>query len=339
MHRRPGTPAKQVTSTRHGFGGRSGFDYVPLAYLPTPLEPMERLADHLGMPKGSLWVKRDDLTGLAGGGNKARKLEYLCAEALREGCDWLITSGGPQSNHARMTAAAAARLGLGCSLVLHGARPMALTGNLVLDHLLQGRLVFSGDKDPAAVVDEVAEGLRAENHKPYVVPYGGSSALGALGYVNAAIELRDQDPALALVVLAASSCGTQAGLAAGFRDHRIVLGVNVGGASTATIEALAAETAGLAGLPPPTGRAQLDLDQVGAGYAEHTDAAKDAIELAAGLEGLILDPVYTGKAMAGLIAAAHKDRLDPGGRTVFLHTGGLPGLLSAGHSEWAVLDG
>ena len=311
---------------------------MPLAHLPTPLEPMDRLAEHLGMPRGSLWVKRDDATGLAAGGNKARKLEYLCAEALRKGSDWLITSGGPQSNHARMTAAAAAHLGLGCSLVLDGARPSALTGNLVLDHIFRGRLVFTEGRNPASVVPEVADALRTEGHRPYVVPYGGSTALGALGYVNAALELREQDPAVSLVMLATSSCGTHAGLAAGFQDHRMVLGVDAGSATAERIEALANETAKLARLPAPTGRAQLDPNQLGAGYGQHTDGAKEAIQLAAGLEGLILDPVYTGKAMAGLIAAARGRRLDPEGRTVFLHTGGLPGLLSMGHADWAVAD-
>jgi D-cysteine desulfhydrase family pyridoxal phosphate-dependent enzyme len=311
---------------------------VPLAHLPTPLEPMDRLAEHLGMPRGSLWVKRDDATGLAAGGNKARKLEYLCAEALRKGSDWLITSGGPQSNHARMTAAAAAHIGLGCSLVLDGARPSALTGNLVLDHIFRGRLVFTEGRNPASVVQEVADALRTEGHRPYVVPYGGSTALGALGYVNAALELREQDPAVSLVMLATSSCGTHAGLVAGFQDHRMVLGVDAGSATAERIEALANETAKLARLPAPTGRAQLDPNQLGAGYGQHTDGAKEAIQLAAGLEGLILDPVYTGKAMAGLIAAARGRRLDPEGRTVFLHTGGLPGLLSMGHADWAVAD-
>jgi L-cysteate sulfo-lyase len=316
----------------------TGFDYVTLAHLPTPLEPMDRLAEHLGMPAGSLRVKRDDTTGLAVGGNKARKLEYLCAEALRQGSDWLVTSGGPQSNHARMTAAAAARLGLGCSLVLDGDRPAALTGNLVLDHILRGRLVFSGGEDLSSLAEDVAAGLRDEGHRPYLIPLGGSTPIGALGYVNAALELREQDPSVSLVVNASSSCGTQAGLVAGFGDHRMVLGVSAGSATIEKIEALANETARLADLPEPAGAVQLDLDQLGGGYGQHTDAAREAIRLAAGLEGLILDPVYTGKAMAGLIAAARVGRLDPACRTVFLHSGGLPGLLSEGHSAWAVLD-
>jgi D-cysteine desulfhydrase family pyridoxal phosphate-dependent enzyme len=336
--RTPRAPADQLTTSRRVSGALSGYDYVRLAHLPTPLEPMDRLAEHLGMPRGSLWVKRDDATGLAAGGNKARKLEYLCADALQQGCDWLITTGGPQSNHARMTAAAAAHLGLGCSLILHGERPTALTGNLVLDHLLGGRLVFSEGEDLGSVIEEVTDGLRNEGRKPYVIPLGGSTAVGALGYVNAVLELREQDPAVSLVVLASTSCGTQAGLVAGFQDHRMVLGISAGLSTPERIEALANETAELAGLSAPTGRAQLNLDQVGAGYGQHTDEAKEAIQLAAGLEGLILDPVYTGKAMAGLIAAARERHLDRDGRTVFLHTGGLPGLLSVGHSDWAVAD-
>jgi D-cysteine desulfhydrase len=299
---------------------------------------MDRLAENVGMPKGSLWVKRDDTTGLAVGGNKARKLEYLCAEALRLGSDWLITSGGPQSNHARMTAAAAARLGLGCSLVLDGDQPAALTGNLVLDRVLQAQVVFRGDSDQGSVVQAVAHDLRRQGHQPFVIPVGGSNPVGALGYVNAALELQAQDSAPSLVVVASSSCGTQAGLVAGFQNHDRVLGVHVGGATTEWIETLANETADLAGLPAPTGSPQLDMGQVGPGYGQHTDAAKEAIRLAASLEGLILDPVYTGKAMAGLISAAREGRLDPNGRTVFLHTGGLPALLAAGHAEWAVAE-
>jgi L-cysteate sulfo-lyase len=333
-----GTPNDARASSRRAPGALSALDYVPLAHLPTPLEPMDRLAEHLGMRRGSLWVKRDDATGLAAGGNKARKLEYLCAEALRQGSDWLITSGGPQSNHARMTAAAAARLGLGSSLVLDGERPTALTGNLVLDHVLGARLVFRGGVDPASLIEEVASALRSEGHRPYVIPLGGSTAVGALGYVNAALELLEQDPAVSLVVLPSASCGTQAGLVAGFQRHHMVLGISAGLATRERIEALANETAKLARLPAPTGRAQLDLHQVGAGYGQHTNEAKEAIQLAARLEGLILDPVYTGKAMAGLIAAARERRLDPAGRTVFLHTGGLPGLLSLGHADWAVLE-
>src|SRR3979411_3243579 len=173
-----GTPNDPRPSSRRAPGALSAIDYVPLAHLPTPLEPMDRLAEHLGMRRGSLWVKRDDATGLAAGGNKARKLEYLCAEALRRGSDWLITSGGPQSNHARMTAAAAARLGLGCSLVLDGDQPAALNGNLVLDRVLQAGVVFGGNGDQGSVVQAVAHALRRQGHQPFVIPVGGSNPVG-----------------------------------------------------------------------------------------------------------------------------------------------------------------
>ncbi|HEX2273780.1 MAG TPA: pyridoxal-phosphate dependent enzyme, partial [Acidimicrobiales bacterium] len=170
---------------------------LALVHLPTPMEPLDRLGAHLGMAPGRLWVKRDDVTGLAGGGNKARKLEYLCADALAQGCDTLVTGGGRQSNHVRMTAAAANRLGLGCTIVLNAERPEVPMGNLLLDELLGPDIVWAGDGTTQldyygveAAIADTARRLAGEGRRPYAIPIGGASAVGALGYVRAGVELR-----------------------------------------------------------------------------------------------------------------------------------------------------
>ena len=315
---------------------------VPLAHLPTPVEPLDRLGARLGKPAGTLWVKRDDMTGLAGGGNKARKLEYLCADALARGCDTLVTGGGVQSNHVRMTAAAANRLGLACTIVVAGERPDVATGNVVLDELLGPEMVwFGGDGNLAyeemeAAILATADRLAGEGRRPYAMPIGGASAVGALGYVRAASELLSQVPELDVVVVADGSGGTHAGLAAGFGDHRRVLGIDVGARADldVAVGGRAAEAAALARLRAPTGGPRIDHGQVGAGYGSPTAAAGEALSLAARLEGLLLDPVYTGKAMAGLIEACRTGRLPPDSLVVFLHSGGMPALLAASYSAW-----
>ena len=323
---------------------------IPLVHLPTPLEPLDRLGAHLGMAPGCLWVKRDDVTGLAGGGNKARKLEYLCADALAQGCDTLVTGGGRQSNHVRMTAAAANRLGLACTIVLNAERPDVPTGNLLLDELLGPHMVWAGgagDLDyfavEAAIVD-TARRLADEGRRPYAMPIGGASVVGALGYARAALEIRDQDPDVDLVVVADGSGGTHAGLAAGLGDHRSVFGVDVGARPDLDehVPSKAAEVAALAGLPHPEGdpgpgrlpAAVVDHDHFGLAYAAPTDGCREALQLAARLEGLLLDPVYTGKAMAGLIAGVRRGRIPGDARVVFLHTGGMPALFAPGYGEW-----
>src|SRR5438034_1363420 len=185
----------------------------------------------LGLEPGALWVKRDDCTGLAGGGNKARKLEYLCAEAIADGCDTLVTGGGRQSNHVRMTVAAANRLGLGCTVVLAGGRPSRPTGNVLLDYLLGADVVWIDDAGyyaTEAAIDHTCARLRADGRRPYAMPIGGASVTGALGYVAAADELVGQLPDVDLVVTADGSGGTHAGLVAGLGDHERVLGVDVG---------------------------------------------------------------------------------------------------------------
>ena len=312
---------------------------MPLAHLPTPTVALDRLGAALGMRAGHLFAKLDDATGLAAGGNKVRKLEYLCAEARAQGCDTLVTGGGAQSNHARLTAAAARRLGFECTLVLGGQPPATPVGNLVLDHLLGVDLRWVPAYDFGAVeaaIATAAADLTARGRRPYRIPIGGSTPLGALGYTRCAIELLAQVPRLALVVIASGSGGTHAGLAAGLGDHRRVLGIDVGARPGlgAHVQDLAARTAALAELPPPTGDAQIDGTQIGAGYAAPTDACREAITMAAHLEGLVLDPVYTGKAMAGLIAARRDGRIAADAQVVFVHTGGLPALFTPSAVAW-----
>jgi D-cysteine desulfhydrase len=312
---------------------------LPLAHLPTPMVALDRLAAALEMPPGHLFAKLDDATGLAAGGNKVRKLEYLCAEARARGCETLVTGGGAQSNHARLTAAAARRIGMECTLVLGGQPPAVPDGNLVLDHLLGADLRWVEAYDfptlEAAIVAAAAD-LEAQGRRPFAIPIGGSTALGALGYVRCAIEILAQAPRTDLVVVASGSGGTHSGLAAGLGDHGRVLGIDVGArpAIAAYVQDLAARAAALAELPAPVGAARVDSGQVGAGYAAHTDACREAIRMAARLEGLVLDPVYTGKAMAGLIAARRGGEIAADAHVVFVHTGGLPGLFTAANAAW-----
>jgi D-cysteine desulfhydrase len=299
------------------------------------------------MEPGTLWVKRDDLTGLGGGGNKARKLEYLCADAVARDADVLVTGGGPQSNHVRMTAAAANRLGLDCAVVMAGPRPALATGNVLLVGILGAAVewvgLHEGPMDYYAIeaaIDELADRLAADGRRPYRMPIGGASAIGALGYVRAARELRRQADAavggLDLVVVADGSGGTHAGLAAGLGDLGLVLGVDVGARPDLDnqVPAKAAEVAALAGLPAPAGTADVDHGRVGGGYGAPTDDGREAVLLAARSEGLILDPVYTGKAMAGLVAARREGKVSTVTRTVFVHTGGLPGLFAGAYAAW-----
>jgi D-cysteine desulfhydrase len=316
-----------------------GHPRVALAHLPTPVEPLDRLAQALGLPPGRLFVKRDDATGLALGGNKVRKLEYLCAEAVLAGARHLVTAGLAQSNHGRQTSAAAAKLGLGCTLLFDGRAPATFSGNLVLDSLFGAtiRWIDAGDSTNPdyleAQIRAEADRITAEGTPAYPVVVGGSVPLGALGYVRCALELRDQVPDLAVVFGPSGSGGTHAGLSAGLGDHGLVQGIRIGGRLRLQdkIADLAAATAGLAGLPAPHGRPRIDSRL---GTAVHDRLTLEAIRLAARTEGLVLDPVYTGKVMAGLIAACRGGSLPADGSIVFLHTGGGPGLLSTEHSQW-----
>ncbi|MDV7217822.1 D-cysteine desulfhydrase family protein [Streptomyces prunicolor] len=300
---------------------------VELAAFPTPVEPAPRLATAIGLGPDDLWIKRDDLTGLGGGGNKIRKLEWTVGAALAEGADTLVTTGAPQSNHARLTAAAGARVGLDVVLVLRGSPGVSRSGNLALDGLFGARIAWAGDVDRAGLdraAAEVCEQLRTSGAKPALIPFGGSSALGARGYVRCGEELREQLPDLRTAVVALGSGGTMAGLVISLGADA-VLGVDVG-----ALPEPAAAVSEFAGLPASEGL-RFRRDQIGGGYATLTAPTADALTLAARTAGLVLDPTYTGRAMAGLIAAVRDGDIRPGERTVFVHTGGLPGLF--GHAE------
>ena len=316
---------------------------LALSHLPTPLEPMDRLAAALGLPAGQLFVKRDDCTGLAGGGNKARKLNYLCADALAAGADTLVTGGGRQSNHVRMTIAAANRLGVRAVAVLSSNEPKTPSGNVVLDHILAPQFVWAG---PLAYypleerIGEVCDELRAAGRAPYQIPIGGATPMGALGYIDAADEIVDQLGAVpALVITADGSGGTHAGLVAGLGDHARVVGFDVGTRPDLDeiVPRESAAAAQLAGRAAPIGDVRVDHDYFGADYGAPTDAAREALHLFATCDGLLLDPVYTGKAAAGLVDYARTGRL-PDGPVVFVHTGGMPALFANAFAEWVKYD-
>jgi D-cysteine desulfhydrase len=315
-------------------------NHVTIAHRPTPLENLERLSKHLGGPE--LWVKRDDQTGLALGGNKTRKLEFLVADALANGHDHLVTMGAPQSNHCRQTAAAAARTGLGCSLVLRGEPRTATDGNLLLDQLLGAHLYWSGDKQPPeAALDVVAE-LKAMGRKPYLIPYGGSNVLGATSYVAAMGELAEQLSAENLnfdfIVFASSSGGTQAGMVLGAHVYGLrskILGISVDTPASELknqVAALATATATHLGLGTVSLYDQVEVndDYLGEGYGILNENDREAIELMAQKEGILLDPVYTGRAMGGLIDLIRWGAFTRGQRVLFWHTGGAPALFAYG---------
>lgn len=311
---------------------------VSIAHLPTPLEFLPRLTALLGGPQ--LWVKRDDQTGLATGGNKTRKLEFLVAGALAQGADTLITCGAAQSNHARQTAAAAARFGLACTLVLRGEPPSQAQGNLLLDQLLGAEIVWAGDAPLMERMEETAEALRARRRRPYVMPYGGSNPVGICGYVAAIEELLAQAGREGLhfdhILQATSSGGTQAGLALaarllGYTGRLLGISVDLpAGPLRSRIAELANATADHLGVPlsfQPDDFAVED-GYLGGGYGVIGDREREAIRLVARTEGLLLDPVYTGRAFGGLIDLIRRGAFSPQERVLFWHTGGVAGLFA-----------
>ena len=324
------------------------FPRIRLGHLPTPLEPLERLSRHLAGPDGKgpkLWIKRDDCTGLSTGGNKTRKLEFLMADALAKGADTVITQGATQSNHARQTAAAAAKLGLACHLLLEdrtGRRDEAYTqsANVLLDRLHGAEIGHRpAGADMQAEMEALAAQLRAEGKRPYVIPGGGSNPVGSLGYVYAAQELLGQAMELGLridhVIHATGSAGTQAGLVVGMvglNSGVAVLGIGVSAPRApqeTKVLALAQETAKHLGLPGIIRAEHIaaNCDYVGQGYGIATQGMAEAVRLVAELEGILLDPVYSGKAMAGLIDLIRKGHVTPDSNIVFMHTGGSVGLF------------
>jgi len=323
----------------------------PLATLPTPLQEARALRAALGGPGACprIFIKRDDLTGLAFGGNKARKLEFLVADALAAGATTLITTGAVQSNHARMTAAAARAAGLDCTLVLSTEAPAPHpTGNLLLDYILGAAVEFVPTSDDpalavgndAAKVEEVVQRLRAGGRTPYVIPIGGSSPIGALGYADGTRELLTQCRELGIapsrLYFASGSRGTQAGLTLGarlfgapYRLHGIAVS---GGEPEKVVRAarVATEAARLLGETVQVTTAEVSTAQeyYGDGYGIPTPEGLDAITLLARTEAILLDPTYTGKAMAGLIDQVRRGLISPGETIVFLHTGGTPALFA-----------
>lgn len=326
----------------------------PLATLPTPLHEAPRLREALGGPERCprILIKRDDLTGLALGGNKARKLEYLIADALGRGATALITTGAVQSNHARMTAAAARLAGLRTSLVLtSGEADPPIQGNLLLNHLLQAEVhLVPAPSDKAIAVDDavnetierVATDLEARGERPYVIPVGGSSPIGALGYVAGTLELVSQLAALGeaptRLYYASGSRGTQAGLVLGAKLYSApyaVYGIAVsGGGEEKHVRARenATEAAALLRVEERVTEEDLVTDEgyIGEGYGIPTPECMEAIRLLAGTEAIFLDPTYTGKAMAGLIDHIRQGVISPEETVVFLHTGGVPAIFAHG---------
>lgn len=309
---------------------------------PTPLEQLPHLSEALGV---EVWIKRDDLLGLAGGGNKTRKLEFLVADALAQGADTLITTGAVQSNHARLTLAAAAKEGLKCRLVLEqrvpGSYDPSASGNNFLYNLLGAEeiVVVNAGDDLNLKMQQISRGLEAEGRKGYVIPGGGSNALGALGYVNCAHEIAAQsfDAGVSFdrIVVASGSCGTHSGLVVGAQSINFdapITGVNVRrprAEQEGNLLKLAHETASLLDLPAPEAGQITALDDwVGPGYALPTDEMIEAVRLLARAEGVLLDPVYSGKAMAGLIGLARRGEIKRGERVLFVHTGGAPSLYA-----------
>ena len=326
----------------------SKFPRVRITHGPTALEPMKRLSDALGGP--NLWIKRDDCTGLATGGNKTRKLEYLMADALEKGADTVITQGATQSNHARQTVAIAAKLGLRCYIILENRTGYTFedyreSGNVFLDHLYGAHVSeVPADTDMNAAMAELAESLTAQGHKPYIIPGGGSNAIGSLGYVTCALELMDQANNMGLaidtLVHATGSAGTQAGLVTGLYGSRSqipVYGVGVRAPQAAQegrVFELAEQTADLLGLPGAVAREDViaNCDYIGEGYGRPTPGMIEAVTMLARLEGILLDPVYSGKGMAGLIDLCRKGHFKKGQNVVFLHTGGAVGLYGYMHA-------
>ena len=319
----------------------SSLPKISLATLPTPLQRADRLSEALGGPE--IWFKRDDLTGFGLGGNKIRKLEYLAADALAQDADTLITGAGPQSNHVRATMAVAAHLGLKGVAVFHGSCPSETQGNLLLDELLGAELVFSNNPDRSqldARIIEESERLKAEGRRPYVIGRGGASPLGCVGYVAASAEIHTQLTALNLrpnyLFCATGSCGTQTGLLVGsqwLQQKYRLCGITVSRQKAecrVRIEKLAEETAALLGLKNNPADADVEVNDhyIGQGYGIPTSEGLEAIRLVARTEGIFLDPIYTGKAMAGLIDLIQKKEIRNTETVLFLHSGGWPALFA-----------
>jgi D-cysteine desulfhydrase family pyridoxal phosphate-dependent enzyme len=310
------------------------------AHLPTPVEALPRLSETLGGPR--LLLKRDDQTGLAFGGNKTRKLEFLVAEARDQGAKTLITGGALQSNHCRQTAAAAARFGFECILVLTGDKPAQPSANLLLDQLFGAQVVYAADrKDRDKILQETFDRAAEEGMKPYLVPYGGSSPTGVLGYAFAVKEFMEQNVHADWIVFATSSGGTHAGLLLGqrlFGYKGKVLGISID-ESEEWLRGHVSELASSASeklekrIEFTPAEVLASADYCKAGYSVLTEAEREAIHLFATHEGLLLDPVYTGRAAAGMIDLVRKGFFNKDETVLFLHTGGQPALFATEYAN------
>lgn len=317
---------------------------VSLAHLPTPIEELPQLAQIFGGAR--LFIKRDDLTGLGIGGNKTRKLEFLAGDALAQGADMLVSTGAVQSNHCRQVAAAAAKLGLDCLLVLAGEEPRKIQGNYLLDRLSGAKTVFTTKAKRDQTLQNVVDQARQSGRRPYLIPYGGSNAVGALGYFEAMRELVAQNLAPDWVVFASSSGGTQAGLILGARQTGFqgkLLGISIefdSASFAAHIADLANQAASLCGLNESFSIADVLIrdDYCKAGYGVITAAEVEAVRLFAQKAAILLDPVYTGRAAAGLLDLARKGFFKTGERVLFWHTGGTPALFVEPYSSGLLND-
>ena len=314
---------------------------VSLGFFPTPLVYLPNLSKKLGGPK--IYIKRDDQSGLAFGGNKTRKLEFILGDALAKNADTVITAGATQSNHCRQSAAAAAKLGLECHLVLGGEKPQNPKGNLLLDEIFGAHIHWAGKNRKGEDIPAIAKKLIEKGKHPYIIPYGGSNELGATGFVEAFKELVFQQKKLELsfehIVFASSSGGTQAGLMLGkkiFESSSNIIGINIDKGETGDtpfeeyILSLANKTVKFLGLEHNFTKRELILnsDYTGEGYGIVGDLEKEAISLLAKSEGILLDPVYTGRAMGGLIDMIFKKRFSKNDKVLFWHTGGTPALFA-----------
>lgn len=320
------------------------FHHLPrrsLGFFPTPIVELPRLSQSLGGPR--ILIKRDDQTGLALGGNKTRKLEFLIADALHQNCDCVITAGAAQSNHCRQTAAAAAMVGLECHLVLGGTPPEQANGNLLLDEVLGATIHWTGADRKGEQLNAIASQLQAQDHHPYVIPYGGSNALGAVGFVAAMAELQQQlqamEQSVDAIVFASSSGGTQAGLTVGqsllamdveligiridkAEDEQLSYGDQLAELATSTARMLQSDRQ----FHPTDFR--VETAYLGAGYGVVGELERSAITRLAQSEGILLDPVYSGRAMGGLLDLIRRGQFNPQQTILFWHTGGQPALFA-----------
>jgi 1-aminocyclopropane-1-carboxylate deaminase/D-cysteine desulfhydrase-like pyridoxal-dependent ACC family enzyme len=322
-------------------GARARLEAIPqvrLGHLPSPVDELARLRDAIGMG-ARLLAKRDDALSFGFGGNKVRKLTLVAAEARAQGADTLITCGGLQSNHCRATAAAAARLGMRCHLVLNGAPPERATGNLLLDHLLGAAVTYVAERaDRAPAMERVAGELRAGGGRPFVIPLGASTPLGAMGLARGIGELVAQGIAPDVIVHSTSSGGTQAGLLAGCALYALrarVIGISADDPVDAIRGKVVPVVSGIEerlGLPSGSlgaaDRFEADAGFTGEGYGVPTDASREAQSMAARTEAIFTDHWYTAKALAGLIACARRGEFKDGMTVLFWHTGGQVGVLA-----------